>query len=86
MFKKKTCRNYKSITGSCTLKGVCDLYPLFKWHICTGPGDNIPLDEPFPPPPGRYSICLMAYTWRLAPKGVPFSGFRFISKGRDFSI
>ena len=52
MFKDKTCRNYKSITSSCTLKGVCDLYPLFKWHICTGPGNNILLDEPFPPPPG----------------------------------
>ena len=51
--ERKTCRNYKSITSSCTL---------------------------------RYSIYLMAYTWRLGPKGVPFSGFRFVWKGGDFSI
>ena len=51
VIERKTCRNYKSITSSCTLKGVCDLYPPFKWYICTGPEENIPLVEPSPPPP-----------------------------------
>ena len=48
MFRKKNLQKLQtqSITSSCTLKGVCDLYPLFKWHICTGPENNIPLDEP----------------------------------------
>ena len=34
--------------------------------------------------PGGGVLPIMAYTGRLRPKGVPFSGFRYI-KGRDFS-
>ena len=30
-------------------------------------------------------LPIMAYTERLHPKVVPFSGFRYILKGRDFT-
>ena len=33
----------------------------------------------------RGVLPIMAYTERLHPKGVPFSGFRYILKGRDFT-
>jgi len=33
--------------------------------------------------PGEGALPIMAYTWRLRPKGVPFSGFRYI-KGLGF--
>ena len=35
------------------------------------------------PPPGGGVLPIMAYTGRLRPKGVPFSGFRYI-KGWGF--
>ena len=32
----------------------------------------------FHPPPGGGELPIMAYTGRLCPKGVPFSGFRYM--------
>ena len=51
-----------------------NLFPYLN-HSLRSQGSVLP-----PPPPGGWVLPIMAYTGRLRPKGVPFSGFRYMKR------
>ena len=76
------CNNLPSSTCSCTSSrsqpARCPSTHLWQVPGCLYTSSNVHVCGPKSPTRGRGVLPIMAYMGRLRPKGVPFSGFRYI--------